>query len=239
MPVLLLAACSQPTAELGTGQPSLNTARAALDGGGPDVALSICTRIGATRPSSDALTCQGDALAALGRPNEADTAYANALVLAPRSVGALLGLGRLRLADNPGRAEELLLLALAQNPREAAVLNNLGIARDLQGRHAEAQKSYGEAIAANPSMRAAQVNLALSMALSGQPDAAARLLLPLAGGLDASLRERHDLAAVLAMAGRTTEAARLLSPDLQGADLDAALAGYRALLAASRTTRLQ
>ena len=70
-------------------------------------------------------------------------------------------------------------------------------------------------------------------------DAAARLLLPLAGGLDASLRERHDLAAVLAMAGRTTEAARLLSPDLQGADLDAALAGYRALLAASRTTRLQ
>ena len=73
----------------------------------------------------------------------------------------------------PGRAEELLLLALAQNPREAAVLNNLGIARDLQGRHAEAQKSYGEAIAANPSMRAAQVNLALSMALSGQPDAAA------------------------------------------------------------------
>ena len=32
------------------------------------------------------------------------------------------------------------------------------------------------------------------------------------------------------MQGQTDEAARLLSPDLQGADLDAALAGYRALL---------
>jgi Flp pilus assembly protein TadD len=110
-------------------------------------------------------------------------------------------------------------------------LNDIGIALDLQGRHAEAQAAYGRAIGIDPAMRAAQVNLALSTALNGQPDAAARMLLPVAGGPDATTRERHDLAAVLAMSGHANEARELLRPDLQGADLDAALAGYRALLA--------
>jgi Flp pilus assembly protein TadD len=237
--LLLFAGCSQSAIQLSTGQPSLNTAHTALESGAADVALNICARIAAARRSADALTCQGDALAALGKPNEADVAYAGALVLDPGSVSALLGLGRLRLASDPKRAEGLLLLARAQNPREAAVLNNLGIARDLQGRHAEAQQAYGEAIAANPAMRAAQVNLALSTALSGRPDDAARLLLPLAGGPDASVRERHDLAAVLAMAGRTAEAARLLSPDLKDAELETAIAGYRSLLAVDHTPRQQ
>lgn len=227
---LALAACSQTTTALGTGQPGLATAHAALGTGALDLALAICARLATASRSAEALACQGDALTQLHRLNEADTAYTDALVLDPKSVSALLGLARLRLASDAKRAEELLLLALAQRPREAAALNDLGIARDLQGRHTDAQKAYGEAIAANPDMRAAQVNLALSMALSGHPDEAARRLLPLAGGPDATVRERHDLAAVLAMAGRTAEAAHLLSPDLQGAELDAAIAGYRALL---------
>lgn len=119
---------------------------------------------------------------------------------------------------------------LAHQPQNAVALNDVGISRDLQGRHTDAQQAYGLAIAANPDMRAAQVNLALSTALAGHPDDAARLLEPLAIGPDAATRERHDLAAILAMDGKTDAAAKLLSPELQGADLDAALAGYRSLL---------
>jgi Flp pilus assembly protein TadD len=227
----LLASCAQPGPQLGTGQPSLNTARAALDSGAPDLALNICTRIAASDPgNAEALACQGDALIAQGRPNEADAAYTNAIVVDPGCIPALLGLGRLRLASDPRRAEELFRLVLARAPRNAVALNNLGIARDLQGRHAEAQAAYGQAIAADPDMRAAQVNLALSTALAGRPGDAARLLQPLASGPDATVRERHDLAAVLVMDGRVAEATQLLSPDLQGAELEAAISGYRALL---------
>lgn len=102
--LMLSVGCSQIASQLSTGQPSLNTARAALQSGAADVALNICLRIGAAQRSADALTCQGDALAALGKPNEADVAYAGALVLDPRSVSALLGLGRLRLASDPKQA---------------------------------------------------------------------------------------------------------------------------------------
>ena len=226
-----LTACSQSGQTLRSGVPSLNSARAAQASGAPDVALNICQQIAAGGHRNAAvLACEGDALAALRQTNEADTAYTTALVLEPDSQDALLGQGRLRLATDPKRAEELFLRVLAQAPRNAIALNDLGIAQDLQGRHGDAQQSYGAAIAANPDMRAAQVNLALSTALDGRPAQAVQLLTPLATSPDATTRERHDLAAALAMAGRRDEAARLLSPDLQGADLDAALAGYRALL---------
>jgi Flp pilus assembly protein TadD len=229
----VLSACSQSGPLPLTGQPSLHTAQAALETGAPDMALNICSRlVSEGRGNATVFVCQGDALAALGRPAEADTSYTQALALDPRSIGGLVGLGRLRLATDPARAEQLFMQALAQNPRAAAALNDLGIARDLQGRHAEAQQAYGAAIAADPDMRAAQVNLALSVGLQGRPDEAVRLMQPLVGRADTTARERHDLAAVLAMDGRVAEATRLLSPDLQGADLDAAIAGYRALLVA-------
>ena len=227
----LLAACSGQTApQLSTGDPSLRTAHAALESGAPLIALNICTRLAQTSRSAEILTCEGDALTTLAKTGEAATAYAAALAADHGSVAALLGLGRLRLATDPVRAEELFLQVLAQQPRQAAALNDLGIARDLQGRHVEAQKAYGEALGADPDMRAAHVNLALSVALEGRPDDAVRMLQPLADSPEATSRERHDLAAVLAMAGRNAEAARLLSPDLQGADLEKALAGYRSLL---------
>ncbi len=229
--LLLLAACAQDSSRLGTGLPGLDAAHAAMTGGAPEIALNICRQIATRNPAdAEALACEGDALAALGNATAADTEYAAALALDPGSVAALLGSGRQRLADDPKRAEALFLAALKQKPHMAAALNDLGIARDLQGRHAEAQKAYGEAIGADPDMRAAQVNLGLSTALGGRPAEAARLLRPLGGGEDASTRERHDLAAVLAMSGRIPEARRLLSPELKGADLDTAITGYRKLL---------
>jgi tetratricopeptide (TPR) repeat protein len=227
----LLSACTTGPRPLGTGIPSLDTARAALQSGAPAVALKICLEIIASgRHSAAAMTCEGDALVALNRADLADKVYTVALQLDSGWQAALMGLGRLRLRTNPQSAEALFHRASSDDPRNTAALNDLGIALDMQGRHQEAQAAYGKAIAADPDMRSAQVNLGLSLALGGRPAEGVKMLAPIADDPNATARERHDLAAALAMQGNSDEAARLLSPDLRGADLDAALAGYQALL---------
>ena len=224
-----LAACSSTTDTLSAGQPSLATARVALAGGSAEIALNICSGQLARKPRDlDLLVCQGDALSALGRSAEAVAAYTTALAIEPSS-DAKLGLGRLRLATDPAGAEALFLEVLSRNPRNAAALNNVGIARDLQGRHADAQTAYGEAIAAAPDQRAAQVNLALSLAMSGRAAEAVRIMRPIGERAEATPRERHDLAAVLAMDGKPDEAARLLRPDMDGTQVDTAVNGFRSL----------
>ena len=70
--------------------------------------------------------------------------------------------------------------AIERAPKDAAALNNLGIALDLQDRHDEAQAAYQAALTRRPSMTAAQVNLGLSLALAGATDRAVAILQPLA-----------------------------------------------------------
>ncbi|MBC7800353.1 MAG: tetratricopeptide repeat protein [Gemmatimonadaceae bacterium] len=228
--LVVLCGCASDPPGLRGGQPSLATAQAALSGGAPDLALRVCdgllTSFGA---NADVFVCQGDALTALGRGAEAEGRFNQALRIERSSTGALTGLGRLSLQTRPADAEALFLRVLEQRPRNAVALNNLGIARDLQGRHAAAQTAYGEAIAAAPDMRAAQINLALSMALSGRSEEAIRLARPIATAPGATVQERHVLAAVLGMAGQPAEATRLLQPDLPMPQVDEALEGYRAL----------
>ncbi len=224
-----LGGCSATDTTL-SGQPSLTTARAALGGGSADLALNLCTLL-LTRHPSDAplLVCKGDALMLLGRNAEAVSSYEAALLVDRKSGDAKVGLGRVKLAVDPARAEALFLDALTSDPRNAAALNDLGIARDLQGRHAEAQVAYGEAIAAGPDVRAPQVNLALSLAMTGRAGEAVRIMRPIGGRSDATPRERHDLAAVLAMDGKADEASRLLRTDLDGPQTDEALSGFQSL----------
>ncbi len=225
-----LAACaSQPLADL-PGTPSVTTAQAALAGGSPEIALRICDGLVVKQPRDPAaLVCRGDALAVMGRNAEAGPSYEAALRANPHATGAQIGMGRIALQTDAPAAEAFFLKALSDDPRNAAALNDLGIARDLQGRHAEAQTAYGEAIAAAPDMRAAQVNLALSLAMSGKPGEAVRIMQPIASRPDATERERHDLAAVLAMDGKQEDAERLLRSDLSGAQAEEAVAGYRSL----------
>ena len=224
-----LAGCAQGDSAL-SGQPSLMTAKAALSSGAPDLALNLCTSLLQRRPRDGLLmVCRSDALTALGRNAEAVSAYEAALV-ENRALGeAKVGLGRIALAVNPAKAEALFLDALTSNPRDPTALNDLGIARDLQGRHAEAQTAYGEAIAAAPELRAPQVNLALSMAMTGRAGEAVRIMRPIGGRPEATARERHDLAAVLAMDGKSDEAAKLLRTDLDGTQTDAAVSGFQSL----------
>ncbi len=228
--MVLVAACGPRQERLGEGNPSLATAQTALASGAPDLALRICVALAESgQRGVDILVCQGNALTAMGRNGEAGAAFEAALDIDRTSTDALIGKGRLRLATDPADAERLFLLSLSRSPRNSVALNNLGIARDLQGRHQDAQTAYSEAIAAAPQSRPPQVNLALSMAMSGRASEASRILRPMAEQPNATPRERHDFAAVLAMDGRPDEAVQYLQPELSGTKLDDAITGFRAV----------
>src|SRR4051812_460877 len=131
--VLLLSACGgRESGGLSDAEPGLGVARAALNGGAPDVALRISAENLARNPDDvPFLLIRADALAALGRANEADAAYRRVLASDRDAIEARMGLGRLALNTDPQAAETLFLEVLARDPRNAKALNNLGIARDL------------------------------------------------------------------------------------------------------------
>ncbi len=227
--VLLLAACGHTQSEVSALQPGVDVAQAALRGGSPQIALQLAGNVLAHSPGNEAaLVVQGDALTELGRLDEARDSYNRALRVNPASVGAELGLGRIRLTDDPAGASVLFLKALDHDPRNTSALTDLGVARDLQGDHAGAQQVYRQALGIDPQDSAAQVNLALSMAMSGAAEDAVRMLRPMASNPGASSKLRHDLAAALTMAGDRDEAARILSKDLSPEDVSQALDDYAA-----------
>lgn len=228
--LILLAACSPRGANgVGSGPPGIDVADAALRGGSPELALQMSSSLVAKFPGNEAaLLTQGEALTALGRTAEAEASFQKALVTNPSSVGGHIGLGRLRLATDPVAAEGLFLDAVQREPRNAVAWNDLGIARDLQGRHSEAQDAYRQALGVQPDMTAAQVNLALSLAMSGRSGDAVGLIRPLASGPNATPKMRHDLAAVLAMGGDKPAAASILSQDLSPSEVQQALNDFTA-----------
>ncbi len=223
----LCAACAASPAH--APRPGADLAASVLRGGAPQIALRIADDVLAGDPGNTrALLVQGDALTALGRLDGAALSYRAVLRGDPDSVGAQIGLGRTLLATDPATAEGWFLRASRLAPRDAAALNDLGVARDLQRRHADAQIAYRMALAADPQMTGAQVNLALSLAMSGQTAQAVGLLRPLASAAAASSKLRHDLAAVLVLAGERAEAERILSADLTPEQVARAMAAYAA-----------
>src|SRR3954470_19269360 len=129
---LLVACTNQGTTLLGTGAPGIEVAQAAQRGGSPQIALQVAGNILTRDPGNEAaLLVQGEALTSLGRLDEAATSFQGLLQRNPSSVGALIGLGRVRLASDPAGAESLFLQALQHQPRNSVALNDLGIARDL------------------------------------------------------------------------------------------------------------
>jgi Flp pilus assembly protein TadD len=223
--LLILTACAPQG--LGSDSQAIEAANAALRGGFPETALQIASGIVTKDPKNEAaLLTQGEALAALSKPDEAAATFQKALTLNPQSVGAYTGLGRLRLRADPAGAEALFLRALSFEPRNAVALTDLGMARDLQRRHAEAQTAYRQALAVSPEMTTAQVNLALSLAMSGRSKDAVRLLRPLANAPGATAQLRYYLAAVLTISGEKAEAERILRRDLPASEVQQAVKAY-------------
>ena len=176
--VLLLAGCADPRQpELSHRQPSLRVADAALASGAPEVALRVADLTLAREPRNlRALIARGDALYAMGEREMARAAYRTAVATDPTAVAAQLGLGRTLVQLDPGAAEAAFLAAIAKEPNNIAALSNLGIARDLQGHHADAQDAYRQALVVAPEATDVKVNLGLSLALSGNKDKAVGVL---------------------------------------------------------------
>jgi len=216
-----------------TPQPDeLNVADAAIAGGDPSMALSVSQSVLKDNPGDvDALVHEGDAYYALNRCPASEAAYQLALSHDPSSAAAETGLGRCLIKTDPAAAEQALELAVKDDPGNAAALNDLGIARDLQGNFAGAVDPYRKALLAEPGMTAAEVNLGLSLALSGNGAEALQYLGPLATGPGANAKTREDYAAALVAVGRIDEARQVLSIDLPTDQVNAALEGFQAVIA--------
>jgi Flp pilus assembly protein TadD len=237
--LLVLASCSSrhapqvdnvppPAAPaLANWNPTVHLADVALSNGSPQIALQISDELLKRNPrDAEALDRRGDALAAMGRTSEADVSYQTALIIKPRYVTPMIGLARVRMEQDPAKAELLLGQAVILEPHNAIAWNNLGVSRDLQGKHPEAQDAYRKALGAEPDAASVQVNLGLSLALSGNTGQAIQLLRPLASKSDASPRVKQDLAVALALNGNTDEAAAILGHDMSSSQARAALDGF-------------
>lgn len=218
------------TPALSNGEPTIRVADAALLGGAPAMALEVADGILSRNPNDLlARLRKGDALYQLKRYDEAEASFAGALKISPGNTAAMLGLGRIRLAQDPAAAAKLFSDVLAKDHGNAVALNDLGIARDLLGQHPGAQTSYRAALALKPDMLAARVNLGVSLAVSGHEKDALEVLRPLASTQDMSPRVRQDVAATLALAGQDSAARQLLSKDLDPAEVSEAISSLERL----------
>jgi Flp pilus assembly protein TadD len=232
----VLASCTPLTsnpAATAVGPNTLNVADAAIADGDPTMALSVSQSVLQSDPNDpDTLIHEGDAYYALQRCPDSIAAYTLALKLDPRSSAAETGLGRCDIKIDPKAAEAVFLLAIQDDPGNAAALNDLGIARDLQGNFAGAIGPYQQALLARPGLMAVDVNLGLSLALSGNGAAALQYLGPLATGPDATPKIRENYAAALVASGRVADARQVLSIDLPPDQVNRALAGFTAVIEA-------
>ncbi len=209
---LALAGCTGAQQARLSHQPSLRVADAALAAGAPEVAVRVADLTLERDPhNTRALVTKGDALYALGQREEARAAYRQAVAMEPKLAAAQLGLGRTMVQTDPAAAESAFLAALSALPDDSSALNDLGIARDLQGHHAEAQNAYRQALAVTPEATDVKMNLGLSLALTGDKDAAVGVLRE-AAAVPATVQDRSkELAAALSLAGDQTDADRILS----------------------------
>jgi Flp pilus assembly protein TadD len=224
---LALAGCqSAPSGNAAVPGDVLNVADAAIAAGNPGMALSISQAALAQTPGSpQALYHEAAAYYAMGRCEDAMAAYRVALKQNPHAAEAETGVGRCLLRRNAIEAEQAFAAAVADDPGNAAALNDLGIARDLEGHFADATVPYQQALLLAPGTLATEVNLGLSLALAGNAGDALQYLGPLAASQQATPRIRADYAVALVAAGRLDEARAVLAtdlpPDKVEADLDA------------------
>lgn len=217
-----------------TGGPTvagdLRVADTAMAAGTPAVAVQITTAMLAKNPrDTDALTRRARAFIMQGNTAAAEADYRNALQIDGRLIEARLGLGRILVASNPAEAETTFQKAVDADPRNVSALNDLGVARDLQGKHQQAQDAYRQALLIRPDLVSARQNLGLSLAVSGNAAEGVEMLSQLAAQARSDRRAQDDLAVALTLNGRTDDATKVLRQELSADDASKALAGYQRL----------
>jgi len=172
----------------------------------------------------------GNALLAMGEFNEAILSYNSALARDQHDREALRGLARAYLTSaRPALAGEPLAVAYEDNPDDPKLLQLIGVADDLVGRHDEAQTRYRRGLELMPGDPALSLDLALSLALSGNYPEAVAVLRPIATAATSSQRERQTLALIYGLEGNRREAEHMARMDMDQASAQRNLAYYESL----------
>ena len=207
------------------GRVGPRVADAMMRAGDPAAAVRVADGMLAADPRDpDARLRRGRALLALGQNAEAAADLATAAERAPGDAGVLADLATARAAAGDG-AESAWRAVLARRPADRQARIGLGVALDLQDRHAEAQALYRAVLAERPEDPAARANLGLSLALSGQAQEALGYLDRAGQGR----RGRHNLAVALVLAGDEARARSVLGADMSAAEVTSAIESLRAL----------
>ena len=227
--LLLLSGCSSAPSSLGLRANTLNVADAAMTAGNPNLALRVSINALRAHPNDlNAKLHEAQALDALGRTSQSCMIYEQTYAAQPSAM-ILRGLSKCMVRESPQRALKLLNGAISENPEDANLLTNRGVAEDFLGNHHAAQIDYQKALHINPLNVATNVDYSLSLAFSGQVDNAASLLQPLAEASDSDRKIREDYGAVLALGGHVKEASNILAFDLPSGQAHTAALAYRAL----------
>jgi Flp pilus assembly protein TadD len=210
-----LAACSSPPRDDEAPKtPSLRVASAALASGAPDVALRVADITLAKQPKDvAALIAKGDALYDMGETEVAKAAYRSAIALDPNAAAAQLGLGRTLVKSDPIGAELAFLAALRTDATSVTALNDLGVARDLEGHYSQAQEAYHLALALSPNSDDIKINLGRSLAAAGHSADAVTVLRQVAANPQAVQQWHDQLVAALTLAGDDAWAQHALGND--------------------------
>ncbi len=229
MTILLL--CSACSATGGTDESTqLKIADVALANGAAAAALQVSHDILARdRNNIEALLREAQAEYLLGEFHQAEGSFNRILTIQPKQQQALLGLGRVFLKSDAGKASGYLERAVAEAPDDASALVDLGVAHDLLGQHDKAQVLYRQVLARQPDLITAEADLGLSLALDGKGSEAIGYLQPLAADSSASSRIKEDLALALVVSGDTEEAGHILEADMKPQDAKAAIIAYESL----------
>jgi Flp pilus assembly protein TadD len=174
----------------------------------------------------------GDVLRRLGRFQEAEQAFNEALKRNRYSGSALQGYGILMIEKGePDTAIAALDNAVDEEAADFRVYNVLGIAYDTLGDHAQAQNNYLAGLELAPRSRSLRNNMALSLALQERYEAAIDQMRQFRTGEEADKPFLHNIALIYGLAGRIEEAAQALRDVLPEADVANNLAFYQSLRA--------
>lgn len=232
--LLLVAACDPPDISRGDDyDATVRRADEARLAGNQDTAIPLYERALMTNPNGvEAKLGLGQSFLSIGAGDEAAAQFRDVLAKRSGDNAARRGLaGALISTGQPALAEQQIDAALRSDAGDYRALNLLGIALDLQGRHAEAQANYRRGIEMAPDYAALRSNYGLSLAITGPAQEAIGQLVPIASSTRADPRTRQNLAFAYAMAGDLENSLALCRRDLPERDAQRQFAYYMQLRA--------
>lgn len=214
----------------GSGGDAWSLAQKAEGRGDYATAASLYRKVAAERGDGvKAEVALGRSLYRAGQYSQAEEAYNRAIKQAPKTADAHLGLGRALLAlDRPQAAIDAFEAGrqFGETDRATGYIGH-GVALDMVGRHAEAQRAYEDGLKRAPDNIKLLNNYGLSLALSGDLKAAIEVLEPLTRDGGGTERIRQNLALAYGLNGEPQKAAEVANYDLSPDAVDGNLKYYR------------